>query len=384
MVIDILRRSISKMRLGVANAGMIVAFLLVLGIVENQSAQAQTLTNLYNFTGGADGGEPHAALVRDSQGNVYGTTYIGGISNCRQTGCGTVFKVDPSGTETVLYSFCPGGYPCSDGRYPEAGVIFDSTGNLYGTTFYGGAYDYGTVFKLSPNSQGAWTETVLYNFGNRPYDGKFPQADLVFDKKGNLYGTTIDGGHGFGNGYGTVFRLTKSKTGWLETILVAFNGGQDGSTPYGGLVFDAQGNLYGTTELGGNTHYPCNDQCGTVFKLTPVHGAWRRKVIHRFQQNFKDGLNPYSNVVLDQAGNLYGTTLSGGTQGLGTIFELKFNKGTYRETVLHSFDGSEGSGPYAGVVRDSAGNLYGTALSGGSSGNGCNGYGCGTVWKLTP
>jgi len=332
MVMDTLRRSISKMRLGVAGAGMIVAFLLVLGIVESQSAQAQTLTNLYNFTGGADGGEPHAALVRDSQGNVYGTTYIGGLSNCRQTGCGTVFKVDPSGTETVLYSFCPGGYPCSDGatpladlvrdsagnlygatvgggsypyggvifkvdkagketvvysfcsaqkctdgRYPEAGVIFDSTGNLYGTTFYGGAYDHGTVFKLSPNSQGGWTETVLYNFGNRPYDGKFPQADLVFDKKGNLYGTTIDGGHG----YGTVFRLTKSKTGWLETILVAFNGGQDGSTPYGGLVFDAQGNLYGTTELGGNTHYPCNDQCGTVFKLTPVHGTWRRKVIHR-------------------------------------------------------------------------------------------------------
>ena len=228
---------------------------------------------LHNFGNGTDGNSPSAGLIFDAASNLYGTTYVGGIYCSGSGGCGTVFELTPAAggtwTETVLYSFCPAGYPCTDGIGPEAGLIFDAAGNLYGTTVQGGRYDYGTVFELSPTAGGGWTETVLHNFGNG-LDGVDPSAGLIFDAAGNLYGTTSWGGYYGHYEYGTVFELTPAASGgWTETVLHSFGNGTDGRAPLAGLIFDAAGNLYGTTSAGGtDTSCPNGGYgCGTVFEL---------------------------------------------------------------------------------------------------------------------
>jgi uncharacterized repeat protein (TIGR03803 family) len=306
----------------------------------------------------------------------------------------------------VLYSFCSKPN-CTDGSDPAAGLIQDA-GNLYGTTVVGGAYGYGTVFKLAPpaKSGGTWTETVLYSFTGGT-DGANPWAGLVQDAQGNLYGTAYAGGNNLGycddGGCGTVFKLAppaQSGDTWTVTVLYNFTGSpDDGANPYtGSLVQDAQGNLYGTTLLGGNT--ACESGCGTVFTLAPPAqsgGAWAETVLHSFcsESNCTDGEIPDAGLVLT-GNNLYGTTSEGGDiacfspYGCGTVFELApptQSGDAWTETVLHSFSGIDGDGP-SGLVQDTKGNLYGTTNAGGGRGKGivsCSpNYGCGTAFKLAP
>jgi uncharacterized repeat protein (TIGR03803 family) len=320
------------------------------GVGASQSAEAQTFSVLHSFTGGADGANPYAGLIQDSTGNFYGTTQLGGTSNL-----GAVFKLDPTGTEIVLHSFAGG----ADGANPYSGLVQDSTGNLYGTTYYGGAPNHGTVFKLDPTG----TETVLYSFAGGA-DGANPYASLVQDPAGNLYGTTQRGGS---SGQGTVFKIDTVGT---ETVLYGFTGGSDGGGPDGALVLDAAGNLYGTTFGGGDLCVHRRTYCGVVFKLDTTG---TETVLHTFTGG-TDGVLPVAGVVRDSAGNLYGTT-----SNAGTIFQLD---ATGTETVLYSFTGGAGGGtPYAGLVRDPAGNLYGTTNYGGDSTCG-NGSGCGVVFQL--
>jgi uncharacterized repeat protein (TIGR03803 family) len=325
----------------------------------------RTETVLHSFTGGADGIEPKAGLVQDAAGNLYGTTFNGGAH-----GYGTVFKLDPTGTETVLYSFTGG----VDGASPLAGLVMDAAGDLYGTTQLGGDLTCprlggpgcGTLFKV--DTTGA--ETVLHSFTGGA-DGLEPTAELVQDAAGNLYGTTSNGG---AHSYGTVFKLNPTGT---ETVLYSFTGGADGASPLAGLVMDAAGNLYGTTQLGGAF------SAGTVFEVS-ASGA--EIVLYSFTGG-SDGSLPEGGLLIDAANNLYGTTDHGGDltcgQGLGCGTVFKLDK-TGKQTVLYTFSGgTDGAYPQAGLVMDAAGNLYGTASGGGDLT--CNqGLGCGTVFKLTP
>jgi len=354
---------------------LLVAAVFGLLVAAIHPAQAQRLTTLYSFTGGADGYGPLGTLIKDKAGNVYGTAVYGGIQNpncnVNGAGCGTVFELTPSGrgwTFNVLYGF--GGYP-NDGANPyfEA-LAFDKAGNLYGTTMLGGdlscslgAPGCGTVFKLTP-SGGGWTESVLYNFTGAMGE-YWPRAALVLDKKGNLYSTIA----------AEVFEITASRT---EKAFYYFKGGADGYGTWAGLVFDQKGNLYGTTANGGGSG--CwGSGCGTVFKLAP---DGTETVLYRFAGGV-DGYSPMAGLVLDKRGNLYGTTELGGGlgcggSGCGTVFEVT---PTGTETVLYSFQGTpDGSYPRGGLIFDKEGNLYGTTWLGGSP---CWGY-CGTVFKLTP
>jgi uncharacterized repeat protein (TIGR03803 family) len=319
---------------------------------------AWTETVFHAFTG-ADGSFPYygANLIFDSNGNLYGTTQLGGASSE-----GVVFKLAPDGTETVLYNFCsqPG---CSDGREPGAGLIFDNNGNLYGTTPYGGRFGPGVVFKLSPPAAGgAWTETVLYNFTGGT-DGSNPFARVVLDNNGNLYGTTSQGGAA---GQGVVFKVAPGGT---ETVLHPFTG-SDGGGPYAGLIFDGNGNLYGNTSQGGVSG------AGTVFELSPPAtpgGAWTEKVLHSF--TVADGARPYfgAHLLFDANGNLYGQTDSGGATGFGAVFKLAPG-GT--ETVLFSFRSGGGMPKSVDLFADGNGNLYGTTDEDGT-------LGYGMVYELT-
>jgi uncharacterized repeat protein (TIGR03803 family) len=306
-------------------------------------------TVLHSFDG-ADGMFPQAVLVFDKSGNLYGTTLLGGFS-----GDGTVFKLAPnsdgSWTESIVHSFDGG-----DGFAPQAGVIFDEAGNLYGTTSGGSAHNWGNAFKLSPNSDGTWTETVLHSFDKNGVDGFQLQGALIVDKHGSLYGSTAWGGNLSncgGAGCGTVFRLTPRKNGsWKESIIHSF-GGTDGSWPTDALIFDKAGNLYGTTSTGGAA------RVGTVFELSPNgDGSWTETVLHSFVTT--DGAYPDAGVVFDQAGNLYGTTVSGGVRGFGTTFKLMPNHdGSWTESVLHSFLNRPGAMPLGGLIVDKQGKLYG-------------------------
>ncbi len=330
--------------------------LFVAAVFATGSAQAQAYTErvLYSFQGGAGGAFPFAGLVRDAQGNLYGTTYGGGDPTCI-SGCGIVFKVDTTGKETVLHTFSS-----PDGQHPYAGLVQDAQGILYGTTGYGGASGSGTVFKVDTTGE----ETVLYSFTDRA-DGGFPVADLVLDAQGNLYGTT---GYGGASGWGTVFKVD---TTGKETVLYSFTIGADGSSPDAGLVRDAQGNLYGTTPTGGDL--ACLYGCGTVFK---VDTTGKETVLYSFtgKQALGDGANPSADLVPDAQGNLYGTTSSRGAYLYGTVFKVDT---TGKETVLYSFIGTEGDGanPVARLVQDTQGNLYGTTYGGGAHQHG-------TVFKL--
>ena len=309
-------------------------------------------TVMHSF-GGVDGTQPLAGLIRDSAGNFYGTTSGGGVF-----GLGTVFKLNAAGRETVMHSF--GG---ADGAQPLAGLIRDSEGNLYGTTWAGGAlwaagaFGLGTVFKLDASG----TETVLHSFAGA--DGEYPYGSLTRDSEGNLYGTTLRGGT---SGRGAVFKLDTSGT---ETVLHSF-AGADGFYPTAGLVLDAAGNLYGTAYHGGKSGC-VRYGCGTVFKLD---SSGKMTVLHAFF--WWDGALPDAVLVLDAKGNLYGTTFEGGTSGHGTVFKVD-RKG--KETVLWSFNGTtNGNYPKAGLVWDANGNLYGTTSEGGGTSF------VGTVFKVTP
>ena len=380
---------------------------------------APIYTVLYNFTGGADGGGPSGGLIRDAAGNLYGTAVYGGTY-----GSGAVFKVDPAGNETVLDSFTGG----TDGGYPSTGLIRDAAGNLYGTTSVFGTYGVGVAFKLDP----AGNETVLHAFTGGA-DGGNPSAGLIRDSAGNLYGTTYQGGNTscfLIGGCGVAFKLDPAGN---ETVLHAFTGGADGSSPIAGLIRDAAGNLYGSTQYAGtggfgvafkmdpagNETVPhsftsgtegadpeadlvrdgagnlygttrfggdllhCNggNGCGVVFKLDP---AGNETVLYTFTGGL-DGGSPFAALVLDPAGNLGGTTYNGGNTngycspfGCGVVFKVD-QKGN--ETVLHEFCPQsgcvDGAYPSAGLLRDRAGDAYGTAYNGGA-------YGAGVVFKLSP
>jgi uncharacterized repeat protein (TIGR03803 family) len=302
---------------------------------------------------------PYAGLVFDAQGNLYGTTLQGGTH-----GRGTAFELSPEAgggwTETVLYSFDN----APDAANPYGGLVLDTAGNLYGTTYYGGTSNRGAVYKLTRGSKGTWTESVLYSFA----DGS-PTGALVFDAKGNLYGTTTSDGVTYHAG--TVFELTPASGGtWNATVLYSFkgNGNGDGDSPTCGLIFDAAGNIYGTTERGGAK------DSGTVFKLTLSKGIWTESLLYSFTGE-SDGASPYAGVTMDGNGNLYGTTLY-------CVFELKLTSRGWQAAVLHDLRGAgDGLSSYSGIVLDKMGNLYGTTLEGGK---GCNYPGCGIVFKLAP
>ncbi len=352
--------STDKVAAGLIHGILAVAVVLAMPLIAARPAHAQTEIELYSFcpsgTNCTDGANPSGRLTPDGAGNFYGTTPNGAV-----WGYGTVFELSPNGNggwnETVLYNFTGG----ADGASPAYSyVLFDDAGNLYGTASGGGANGYGVVFKLT-RSANAWTETVLYNFAGGSSDGANPQNGLIVDAAGNYYGTTQAGG---AYGGGTVFKLSPSPSGWTEQVIYS-------ATPSGfpltaGLTMDTAGNIFGASG-------------STVFELSPNgKGGWNPGVIHTFTggpRGAKDGIGAEGTPVLDQAGNLYGTTYNGGVSQVGTVYELTPDKGTWTEKILHAFGGKgDGTTPWGGVLLDVAGNLYGTTLYGG--------HGPGTVYEL--
>ena len=397
-------RAVLRMR---SNAARVLASAIVIvSAMAVSSAHAQTFTVLYTFTDETQGWQPDAAPIVDDNGNLFGTTQYGGTAG----GYGTVYELDGGGKETVLYSFS--GTP--DGEDPEGSLFRTNAGYLYGTTIYGGTGGgYGTVFQLATSGKltllHSFTDTpdgadphgslvpdrqhngygttqyggtgggygtvfkvsqtgeqsILYSFSGTP-DGEDPEAGLLRDSAGNLYGTTVYGGTA--GGYGTVFKLAPN--GKL-TLLHSFAGTPDGENPYAALAADSSGNGYGTTKYGGTA-----GGYGTVFKISRT-GTFT--LLHSFAGN-PDGVNPVSPVVVDPAGNVYGTTFYGGTSGYGSVFEID---ATGKFTILHSFTGtSDGANPMAGLTLDALGNLYGATTEGGDLS--CGFSGCGVIFKVTP
>jgi len=360
--------------------------------------KAQTVAVLHTFTGGADGATPEAGLTRDAAGNLYGTTYYGGSTagRCRGFGCGLVFQLTHRGLEwsqTTLYKFQ--GMP--DGIYPQARLVFGPDGALYGTTSSGGPGlcpndGCGTVFKLQPsprvcaNTPCPWRETVLYSF-NSPIDGAFPTAEVVFDRAGNLYGTTYSGGSGTcQGGCGTVFELTRNADGtWSKRTIYSFQGGAaDGVGPNSALIFDSAGDLYGTTSSGGgyNCYSGTIPGCGVVFELISSGGGWTEAILHIFTDGV-DGGYP-TGLVFNREGNLYGAASTGpyvqpGEFGNGTIFELTpSHGGGWTFAVPYTFPNIGDGAEYPNApALDANGNLYGNGTLGGF-------FGWGAAYKLTP
>lgn len=384
-----------RLHLNCANVAWIGIVMALLSSAFAQTTPAPKFTLLYSFAG-ASGEYPLAGLALDSSGNVYGTTSEGGAHSL-----GTVFKVSPTGSETVLHSFRGGR---DDGSFSIAGLVRDAVGNLYGTTVDGGEFGFGTVFKVEENGD----ESLLYSFGRSSKDGRYPSASMLMDSKGNLYGTTQEGG---AFGFGTIFKLEDNE----ETVLHSFAGNPtDGQYPVQGLIQDSSGNLYGATELGGTFNdgtifelaasghervifsltgnaggnYPfggvvrdsvgnfyCtaaygSNEFGVVFK---VDTSGKEIVLHTFTGG-ADGGFPSAGLVQDSKGILYGTTEFGGTFGDGVIFSITTSG---KLTVLHNFGGSDGADLLTGLVLDNAGNLYGTTTEGGA-------HGQGTAFKVTP
>ncbi len=395
------------------------ALLFALTMITTQSAQSQTLNILYAFTGGAHGFYPDGVIF-DRSGNLYGTyendpyfngavfelmhrnsswileplyafqggqsphnpegtmvfgpdgalygTTTGGGGMCGNAyyNCGTVFSLRPGScgsafcfwNNTPVFVF---GYDVEYGGFnPSSGVIFDPDGNIYGTTYSGGLYNAGTAFQLVRTENG-WFENVLDNF---PFSTAYPSSGLTLDSAGNLYGTSVSGGS---YGHGRVYQLVHTGEVWTDNTIYSFQGGNDGAYPQGGLIFDAAGNAYGTTQGGP----------GTVYQLSPqADGTWRETVLHLFPSNIN---GPAGNLVMNAAGNLYGLTQ--GTPGnnpdkWGMIFELSLVNGSWVFTQLHEFtNGDDGSTP-SGITIDSAGNLYGACVHAGP-------YGQGLIWEIT-
>jgi uncharacterized repeat protein (TIGR03803 family) len=362
---------------------VVAAFIVVFGFLTITAPlfAASSEKVLYSFcslSNCADGNTPEANLIFDAAGNLYGTTFNGGAY-----GFGSIFQLvrgsNGTWTEKVLYSFCSA-TNCADGTNPE-GLISGKAGKLYGITLTGGGYGFGAVFELAPGKGGTWSEKVLHNFDFTGGDGYYPYNGLIVDAGGNLYGTTEWGG---AYNSGTVFQLIPGAKGkWTEKRLHNFNdNGKDGYAPLSGLMRDAAGNLYGTTTLGGSSGTGCGGHgCGIVFQLTPrAKGKWTEKMLHDFNSNGKDGYDPWGGVVSDKTGNLYGTTNAGGASGCGTVFKLAPGAGgKWTEKVLHSFakQANDGCLPEAGLTVDVAGNLFGTTFYGGL-------YNDGTVFELIP
>lgn len=352
----------------------VLAFGAALTVLTVQPAQAQTYQVLHHFTAGADGSSPYAGLTMDRAGNLYGTAVAGG------RGFGVVFQLSHRGSGWIfkpLYSFTGG----ANGEGPIAGVVVGPNGSLYGTTYGGGnqgcgGAGCGTVFNLRPPTHFCsaiscpWNQTVLYRF-NGGADAANPLfSSVTFDSAGNMYGTTQNGGGSGcgGPGCGTVYQLSPNGSSWTEHVLYSFTGGGDGASPNAGLTLDAIGSLYGTTKMGGA------NSNGTVFKLSHSGSGWTQSVVHEFQGGANDGFWPVGGLIFDSAGNLYGTTNSGGSAGGGTAFEIP---AAGSESVLFNFAGGLEGGAYDNLVMDAAGNLYGTTYDDGA-------FDHGSVFKLTP
>jgi uncharacterized repeat protein (TIGR03803 family) len=397
------------------------------------TADGQIFTVLHSFTGGADGSQPGAGLIQDATGAMYGTTYMGGSGNlgvayklthlqfgwvvttlaefgqdvngnssvARLTagpdavlygtatfggntqcalsdgGCGTVFRLSPttSFSHTAIYQFSG---PPADGAFPESEVTFDREGNIFGTTVQGGVVNQGTVFELIRSGNG-WTESVLHNFtynyinGEGYTDGAEPVGGLILDSGGNLYGTTYGGGDRF-CGCGEVFELSPSAGGWTYRVLHIFTPAADGELPTNSLIMDAAGNMYGTTSWGGP-----GGGAGTVFELSPSGNNWNFSTIYTLPyMGGEFGEGPMSGVIMDAAGNLYGTTFGGGAYSQGSVFKLTPTNGGWEFTSLHDFlSPPEGKWPLGNLLMDASGNLFGTTTQGGDAGDG-------TVWEITP
>ena len=329
-------------------------------------------TVLYSFTGLADGGQPYKGVTLDAQGNLYGTTVVGGTFTgpCVESGCGVVYKLTNSGgtwTQKVIHAFAGG----NDGYGPGAGVTFDRRGNLYGMTPTGGANGLGVIYELKPSTNGPWKERVIHAFTGGSDGSTGSAGRLILDGAGNFYGVATAGG---ANGAGTAFELVAGVSGqWSFTTLFAFQGTPNAGFPYGALVFDNKGNLYGTT------YYDGANNLGSVYRLSDKNGAWSESLLYSFKGG-SDGSSPISNLIVDSAGNLYGTTSEGGAQcSCGTIFKLTpGTNGKFTETVVYRFQGPpDGAFVYNGMVADSAGNLYGATVHGGVNNEGA-------IYKFTP
>jgi hypothetical protein len=423
---------------------LFLGFVLVLVMAVVPDLDAQTCTVLHSFTGGPDGGVPEAGLTMDRSGNLYGTTFVGGagygvvfklahgnagwvstsiytfrgsgsgdgagpsarvvfgldgalygtttaggVGSCTdgQSGCGTVFRLTPPATvcrtalcpwdETILYRFTGG----SDGGVPYASVVFDQAGNLYGTTSQGA--NGGVVYELSRSGSG-WVETVLYSFSGQSDGGIAPHAEVTFGPLGNIYGTTYGGGS---YGYGTVYQLVHSASGWTGSTIYSIPDMDGfGDEVLAGVIFDHAGNLYGGT--GGNVFAGC----GRLFEVSPSGSGWNGQVLYEFPCVTGYGVGPFASFLLTSDGNLLGTTTGDGNDdcnagyGCGTVFEAVHGAdGSWNNVNLYEFNaGSGGIFPLSNVTVDSAGNLYGTASASGLTQNGCGGDGCGVVWELTP
>lgn len=384
-------RVISRPRILVAAVAAVV-FLPI-------SFSQTTETVLHTFDYRADGGFPFAGLTLDAEGNLYGVSEDGGDPN-EGICCGVVFELTPENGNwafKVIHAFLGGDF---DGEAPTGSVVFDKSGNLYGTAQTAGLGFCGMVYELSPSGSGEWTETILHNFNNYRIgeinDGCLPSSFLIFDEGGNLYGTTQQTGYGdcmTNAGCGTVFELSPAQNGkWTEKILHRFpeQGPNDGVNPYGGLVFDNAGNLWGATLAGGTSN------AGTVFEMTQTpNGAWREKVAFNF--SVSNGYLPYSALAIDKSNNLYGTAYAGGKNAFGVVYELSPQPdGTWVQKLVHDFaacstnECPDGLDPLGGLVFDASGNLYGSATLGGASSDFCNPEvpnffeGCGVVFELSP
>jgi uncharacterized repeat protein (TIGR03803 family) len=339
---------------------LVTLALSVILLTFTNAAWAQTEKVIYSFTGGTDGGEPEGGVIVDAKGNLYGTTQSGGAG-----GAGTVFELTPNSdgtwTEQVIHSFVFNG---ADGGLPFSSLTFDSKGNLYGMTVAGGAAEGGTVFELSPGSNGVWNEQILFSFNGGSDGGSLDGGKLTLDGSGNIYGTCFSGG---AYGFGVVFELTPGSNGiWTETILHSFAGGNDGSGPLNeSLALDADGNVYGITSVGGPYDY------GVVFELLHgSNGTWTEKILHAFTGG-ADASNPSGGLIFDASHNLYGASFY-------YAFELSTgSNGAWTEKQIHQFTGgSDGAYPESALVFDKAGNLYGTTSDGG--------FHRGTVFELIP
>ncbi len=341
--------------------GFFLGMMLVTGFVALPQAQAQSLTVLHNFTGGADGGFPFAGITFDPQGRIYGTAAGGGSHQD-----GVVYRLVREGQAWVLspiYSFQ--GEP--DGAGPYSRVVFGPDGLLYGTTYEGGAENLGTVFSLRPPATACksvlcpWVETVLYSFTNGA-DGASPEyGDLSFDQDGNIYGTAYEGGR---SGNGVVFKLTPSGSGWTESVLWNFTAGSDGAYPLSGVIFDSAGNLYGTTSYAGG------HRLGTVYELSPSQSGWSETTLYSFTNS--DNGSGAGGLIMDAHGDLFGITGS----GVGAAYELTPQDGSWSFTLLQTFSGGGYPPNLAAPTLDSQGNLYGPLPSGGD--------GFGEIFKLAP
>jgi uncharacterized repeat protein (TIGR03803 family) len=375
---------------GTVNVRCIACLLGLILMGLSVAARSQTEIVLYGFGSTPnDGFGPAGGVLVDASSNLFGTTALGSTTLCDLAevhGCGIVYELVKSSNgykEKVLYSFGSSS-PAGDGASPQAGLIMDALGNLYGTTTYGGSSQClidlgvdgcGTVFELVKSSSG-YTENVLYTFTGS--DGANPYAGLTMDSSGNLYGTTYNGG---ACALGTVFELVKSSGTYTEDVLHSFGcTSTDGWSPYAGLITDSAGNLYGTAESAGDLAACGGFGCGIVFELVNSNGHYTEKVLYSFTGT--DGQMPTGNLISDSTGNLYGTTQGGGEYGYGTVFELASSLGSYTENVLYSFKGAgddDGQTPVPGLVMDASANLYGTTRLGGTD---CAPDGCGIVFEL--